>query len=185
MVKHLAIRALPCICYITLALQSFAASAGGSASEKDIRFSFSAPAGWRLHSTYRKHVYYLYQASRGKHPNCPVGVSSQIANENLTVVQDAAIARVRRIYSGPSPPVVRRQELQSLGGVRILKAEARFDTYLQPGLKRGKGSCVRCIIYTCRGDSAGRIYNLVCYPQLPQGAFYDKALDDMARSVTF
>ena len=184
MVKPLAIRTLSCVCYVTLALQSISAS-GGSASEKDIQCSFSAPAGWRLHSTYRKHVYYLYETARGEHPNCAVGVSSQIGGASLASEQDEAIARVRRIYSGPSPPVVRRQELQSLRGVRILKAEARFDTYLQPGLKRGKGLPVRCVIYTCRGSLPERIYNLVCYPQPPNGAFFDQALDDMAKSISF
>src|SRR5437764_14707859 len=128
MVKILAIRTVIRICFIILASQSFAAS-GDSATKTDIQFSFSAPAGWRLHSTDRKHVYYLYEASREERQNCAVGVSSQIGG-SLTSEQDEAIARVRRIYSGPSRPVVRRQELQSLSGVRILKAEARFDTYL-------------------------------------------------------
>ena len=143
------------------------------------------PAGWRLHSTYRKHVYYLYQTARGEHPNCAVGVSSQIGNGNLAVAQDAAIARVRRIYSGPSEPVIHRQQLRSLRGVRILKADARFDTYSQPQLKRGEGLPVRCVIYTCEGGKTRRIYNLLCYPQPPNGALFDKALDDVARSVTF
>ena len=184
MVKALALRMLLWVCYVSLVSQSFAASRD-SASESDIQFSFSAPAGWRLHSTDRKHVYYLYEASRGERQNCAIGVSSQIGGANLVSEQDEAIARVRRIYSGPSPPVVRRQELQSLRGVRILKAEARFDTYLRPGVKRGKGLPMRCIIYTCQGGKARRIYNLVCYPQPPHGAFFDKALDDMARSIAF
>src|SRR4051812_24650457 len=99
--KTLAIRVIR-ICYIILASQSFAAS-GDSATKTDIQFSFSAPAGWRLHPTGRKHVYYLYEASRGKRPNCAVGVSSQIGGASLASEQDEAIARVRRIYSGPSP----------------------------------------------------------------------------------
>lgn len=115
---------------------------------------------------------------------CAFGVSSQIGGGSLASEQDKAIARVRRIYSGPSPPMVRRQELQSLHDARILRAEARFDTYLQPGIKRGKGLPMRCVIYTCRGGHPERIYNLVCYPP-PNDAFFDQALDDMAKSISF
>lgn len=184
LVKRLVRVAFSWICYASLALQSLAASSD-TASDRDAQFSFSAPAGWRLFSTGRTYVYSLYQVTRGMHPNCPVSVSSQIGGASLAEEQDEAIARVRRIYSGPDKPVVRRQELRSIRGVCILKAEVRFGTYLQPGLKRGKGFLVRCVLYTCRGGHPEGIYNLVCYPQRHHGAFFDTALDDMAKSIGF
>lgn len=173
-----------CIFVATSSSQTFP-SPIDLAHEKDVGVSFVAPTGWRLHPTERRYVYYLYKTSRSDLPNCPVGVGAQISSESLAGHQDATIGRVRDIYAGPSPAVVHRLELRSLSGVRILKADARFDTYLQPQLKRGTGFPVRCVIYTFRGSKGGRIYNLNCYPQPPNGAFFDKALDDMAKSISF
>lgn len=165
-----------CICCQT------ATTLRGSVHEKNEEFSFSAPVGWQLQKFDGKH-YWLQQSGRYE-PRCSIGVRAE-NGRSLVGGHDATLMRLHSIIIGPTDPQVRRTELRSRSGLRILKADARWGAYSQPQYKRGFLNKVRCVLYSFQKGNSDRIYSLECYPDPHSGLFFDEALDEMARTVSF
>ena len=159
--------------FTALALQ-FPLSAFGA----PLQFSFDAPPGWTLREDSAKERYY-WLAPVG---DLPHRCSLRLGAEGVQTLEDSQSeksVRFREAFSGPSPPVIRRSKLRSRSGERILKADVRSTPVTHPQLPP---AFFRYVVYSFRGRD-GRVYTLECYPPPRDGAFFDHALDDLARSI--
>jgi len=154
------------------------------AADDGPQFSFSAPAGWRLQPERGRYAYTLRRVSAAE-PFCSVGVGREHTSLTPRAVQDATIAKLHTTLAGPERPIVRRSTLRSRGGIVLLRADVVYQSYTQPRYRRGDIFSLRQIIYTFRRDDLGYVYNIVCNPPMSSESFFDRALDDMARTITF
>ncbi len=87
--------------------------------------------------------------------------------------------------SGPERPRIRRSTLRSRTGVPILRADVLYTGYTGPGRGRGDVWRLRQVIYTFRRDDIGYVYDLVCHLSYATIVSFDRALDDMARTIVY
>ena len=148
------------------------------------QFSFAPPAGWRLDPGpgETKKTYWLRTTTR-KDPRCSLGLGAEQVS-SLAAAQDASLSRLRATLTGPSAPRIVRSTLRSRSGVKILKADVRFDGYSQPQYRRGAVFPLRCIYYSFQVHGDTRIYSLECWPEVRYGSYFDGALDDLSRTIS-
>ena len=143
-----------------------------------LQFSFDAPTGWQIREdSVRKHYYWLARVG-----NTQRRCSVQLEAEGVPTVEDSQSeksVRFREFFSGPVQPVIHRSRLRSHSGELILKADVRWAPVTHPQVPAG---FFRSVIYSFRGRD-GRVYTFKCYPPTRERAFFDRALDDMVRSI--
>jgi hypothetical protein len=126
---------------------------------------------------------YWLRRSAAKQPRCSLGLGAEDAT-SLVQAQTAILSRLRSMLAGPTEPKIRRTTIRSRSGVPILRADIIFDFYSQPQYRRGAVYPVRGVYYSFRSSRDGRVYTLECWPDLRYGAYFDRALDDLARSIS-
>ena len=143
-----------------------------------LQFSFGAPSGWTLwEDSAREHYYWLAPAADPRR-RCSIRLGAE-GVERLEDSQSEKSVRFREILAGPSAPVIRRSKLRSQSGELISKADVRSTPVTHPQLPP---RFFRYVVYSFRGRD-GRIYTFECYPATRDVAFFDRALDDLARSI--
>ena len=143
-----------------------------------LQFSFAAPSGWQLSEDSVREGYYWLAPVGGVRRRCSVRIGAESV-QTLEDSQSEKSVRFREAFSGPSPPVIRRSKLRSRSGQLILKADVRSTPVTHPQLPP---AFFRYVVYSFRGRD-GRVYTFECYPPPRDGAFFDRALDDLARSI--
>jgi hypothetical protein len=144
------------------------------------QFSFAAPAGWHLDGDARmKHSYWL-TSLRESQRRCLISVQSE-GVRTLEETQSAKSIRFREILDSPTNPIIRRAKFRSGTGVLILKADVRYTPRTHPQVAVG---VFHHIVYSFRGPD-GRIYTFQCSTRTRDGQFFDRALDDLAKSINF
>ena len=158
---------------------SFSKTSALSASStinKDIGFSFAAPAGWRIEAA--SDYNYLLKR-RGIEPGYPITLTTEHGS-NVKQGQSARIKKVYSVFPGPHRPlIIEQSQLRSKSGVRILKADMRWIA--KPN--RGSPYRTRTLLYSFRAANNGQVHTLICSPLA--GSLPEKLLDELAMSISF
>jgi hypothetical protein len=166
--------------HITFALLiAVATSTFGAPSQ----FSFAAPTGWRLvaQPPPAKHGY-IFINSRNSELRCLIGLGADSA-PTVEAAQEAMLGRTRSLLVGPNAPIIRRSSFRAVSGLVIHKADVMFDVYQRPQLRRGSTLWLRCLYYSFQSPKDGRIYSFECSTE--HSLFFDRPLDELAKSVSF
>jgi hypothetical protein len=154
-----------------------------SASGAPLQFSFAAPAGWRLveQPPPAKHGYFFI-SSRNAELRCMIGLGADSA-PTVEAAQAAMLGRARSLLVGPNAPITRRTTFRAASGLLIHRAEVMFDVYQRPQIKRGSTIWLRCLYYSFQSPRDGRVYSFECWTE--HSLFFDRPLDELAKSVSF
>ena len=143
------------------------------------QISFAPPVGWRLDRDVRMKNCYWLTSLRESGRRCLVSLQSE-GVRTLEDSQSGKSVRFRELLAGPNEPTILRAKLRSRTGVLILKADVRYTPRTHPQISLG---VFRHIVYSFRGPDR-RIYTFQCSTPT-RDTFFDRALDDLAKSIEF
>ena len=143
-----------------------------------LQFSFAAPTGWQIREDSVREYYYWLARVGDTQRRCSLRVEAE-GVQTVEESQTQKSIRFREFLSGPVQPVIHRSKLHSKSGELILKADVLWAPVTHPQVPAG---FFRSVIYSFCGRDR-RIYTFRCYPPTREGAFFDRALDDLARTI--